>query len=218
MIRPIRISLLVLTLGLAACTASAPVRHYTLVNPQADAPPVGEPGRFVIDVQPVSLPEYLNQPQLVVRQDDSGMLAVLDDERWLGPLDEEIRNALSAQLVSRLGTQDVTGLAWPSDRQVIRIKLQVRRFDAWPGKRVQLEAGWAVGDARQAGDAKLVCHGRFEVPAAPGYPALVQAQQQVIAALARQIAQDASARSASHQSKCEPPNGPGPTIGATTRF
>ncbi|MGE8679117.1 MAG: PqiC family protein [Achromobacter marplatensis] len=202
MTRPIRISLLALTLALAACSASTPVRHYTLLIPRGDVAPQGPPARFVVDVLPVTLPEYLNQPQLVVRQDDSGMLAVLDDERWLGPLDEEIRNALSAQLVDRLGTQDVAGLSLPSDGQVIRVKLQIRRFDAWPGKRVQLEAGWTLGDARIPGSAKLVCHGRFEEPAAAGYPALVQAQQRLIAALAERIGQDATTWSASRQSKC----------------
>lgn len=204
MIRPIRFSLLALTLGLAACTASAPVRHYTLLTPQGDIRQQDVPARFAIEVLPVSVPEYLNQPQLVVRQDDSGMLAVLDDERWLGPLDDEVRNALSAQLVDRLGTQDVAGLSWPSDMPVIRVKLQIRRLDAWPGKRVQLEAGWTLGDARESGGAKLVCQGRFEEPAAAGYPALVQAQQRLIAALARQIGQDATTWSASRQSKCGP--------------
>lgn len=204
MIRPIRFSLLALTLGLAACTASAPVRHYTLLTPQGDIRQQDVPARFAVEVLPVSVPEYLNQPQLVVRQDDSGMLAVLDDERWLGPLDDEVRNALSAQLVDRLGTQDVAGLSWPSDMPVIRVKLQIRRLDAWPGKRVQLEAGWTLGDAREPGGAKLVCQGRFEEPAAAGYPALVQAQQRLIAALARQIGQDATTWSASRQSKCGP--------------
>jgi len=202
MIRPIRFCLLAMALGLAACTASAPVRHYTLLTPQGAIQPPGAPARFVIEVLPVSVPEYLNQPQLVVRQDDSGMLAVLDDERWLEPLDEEIRNALSAQLVDDLGTQDVAGLSWPGDAQVIRVKLQIRRLDAWPGKRVQLEAGWTLADARKPGNARLVCHGRFEEAASDGYPALVQAQQRLIAALARQIGQDATTWSASPQAKC----------------
>ncbi len=202
MIRPIRASLLVLPLGLAACSASAPVRHYTLLNPQGDVQPQGAPARFVVEVLPVTLPEYLNQPQLVVRQDDGGRLAVLDDELWVGPLDEEIRSALSAQLAARLGTQDVAGLSWPGDVPVIRVKLQIRRLDAWPGKRVQLEAGWALGDAREPGGARLVCQGRFEAPAGAGYPALVQAQQRLIAALAQRIGQDARGWSASRQSTC----------------
>lgn len=202
MTRPIRTSLLLLTLGLAACSASAPVRHYTLLTPHGEVRPQPAPARFVVDVLPVTLPEYLNQPQLVVRQDDSSMLAVLDNERWLGPLDEEIRNALSAQLADRLGIQDVAGLSLPSEGQVIKVKLQIRRFDAWPGKRVQLEAGWTLGDARAPGSARLVCQGRFEAPAAAGYPELVQAQQRVIAALADRIGQDATTWSASRQSKC----------------
>jgi uncharacterized lipoprotein YmbA len=202
MIRFTRFSLLVLTLGLAACTTSAPVRYYTLLSAQGDVRPPEAPARFVFEVLPVTVPEYLNQPQLVVRQGDSGMLAVLDDERWLGPLDEEIRHALSAQLADRLGAQDVAGLSWPSDAQVIKVKLHVRRLDAWPGQRVQLEAGWTLRDARDPAGASLVCQGRFEQPAAAGYPALVQAQQRLIAALAQQVGQDATAWMASRQSKC----------------
>lgn len=202
MIRPIRFCLLAMALGLAACTASAPVRHYTLLTPQGAIQPPGAPARFVVEVLPVSVPEYLNQPQLVVRQDDSGMLAVLDDERWLGPLDDEIRNALSARLLDHLGIQDVAGLSWPRDVQVIRVKLQIRRLDAWPGKRAQLEAAWTLGDARDPAGARLVCQGRFEQPAAAGYPALVQAQQRLIAALADQVGQDATTWSASRQSTC----------------
>ncbi|RBL83375.1 hypothetical protein DDE05_31270 [Streptomyces cavourensis] len=202
--RSMRISLLALTLGLGACSTSAPVRHYTLLHPQEAIQTDRAPARFVIDVMPVSLPEYLNQPQLVVRQDDSGALAILDDERWLGPLDEEVRTALSARLVDRLGTQDVAGLSWPGSVPVIRVKLQIRRLDAWPGKRVQLEAGWTLGDAREPGADKRVCQGRFEEPAAAGYPALVQAQQRVIAALADQIGRDAMSWSTSRQPRCEP--------------
>lgn len=202
MIRSIRFSLFVLTLGLAACTTSAPVRHYTLLPAQEDVRPQRAQANLVVEVLPVAVPEYLNQPQLVVRQDDSGMLAVLDDERWLGPLDDEIRNALSARLLDHLGIQDVAGLSWPGDVQVIRVKLQIRRLDAWPGKRAQLEAAWTLGDARDPAGARLVCQGRFEQPAAAGYPALVQAQQRLIAALADQVGHDATTWSASRQSTC----------------
>ncbi|WP_313378382.1 PqiC family protein [Achromobacter insolitus] len=200
MTRSIRITLLLLTLGVAACTTSAPVRHYTLLHPPGDVRHEGPPVDFVVELLPVTLPDYLNQPQLVVRQDDNGLLVVVDDERWLGALDEEIRNALSAQLLERSGIQDVAGLSWPNDREVIRVKLQVRRFDAWPGKRVQLDAGWTLGYARESGEARLVCRGRFEAPAAAGYPALVQAQQLLIAALAGRIGQDVTAWSAARKS------------------
>nr|WP_248293291.1 ABC-type transport auxiliary lipoprotein family protein [Achromobacter sp. Bel] len=61
-----------------------------------------------------------------------------------------------------------------------------------------------MGDAREPGGARRVCQGRFEEPAAAGYPALVQAQQRLIAALARQIGQDATTGSASRQSECGP--------------
>lgn len=53
---------------------------------------------------------------------------------WLFGLCDEIRSALSAELTQRLNTQDISGLAQPPDKPVLRIKVQVRRLDNWPGR------------------------------------------------------------------------------------
>ena len=151
---------------------------------------------------PVGLPEHLDQQPLVVRQGRGGTVAVLDEERWVGPLGDELRNALSVHLSERLGTQDVSGLASSAEQQVLRVKVQVRRLDAWPGNQVQLEAGWSLGFANNSSKARLVCQGRFNEAAADGYPALVQAQQRAVSALAARIASDARAWGSSQQAKC----------------
>lgn len=198
--RLVRLCQLAAVVGLTACS-SAPVHYHTLLAPIGHVAATGQPAPFLIEVLPVGIPVQLDQPQLVVRHGDSGV-AVLDGERWAGPLGDEVREALSAKLTRRLATQDIAGLARPSDKQVMRVKLQVRRFDAWPGQRSQLDADWSLGVADEAGNARLTCRGRFDASAPGGYPELVQAEQRLIAELAGRIAEDARAWSLSRNAAC----------------
>ncbi|MDR3518089.1 MAG: PqiC family protein [Azospirillaceae bacterium] len=195
------IGLSAFALGLAACTSSAPVHYFTLLAPAAASATAGPPAPFLIDVLPVGIPAQLDQPQLVVRQGDSGV-TVLDGERWAGPLDDEFRSALSTALTGRLRTQDIADLAAPAGKPVLRIKLEVRRFDAWPGQRVQLDADWSLGFADDAGNARLACHGQFDEPASGGYPELVEAEQRAVAKMAARIAGDASGWARSRNTDC----------------
>lgn len=200
MTRLVHLFLLATVAGLTAC-ASAPVHYHTLLAPIEHGAATEQPAPFLIEVLPVGIPVQLDQPQLLVRQGDSGV-AVLDGERWAGPLGDEVRAALSAKLTRSLATQDIAGLARPSDKQVMRIKLQVRRFDIWPGQRSQLDVDWSLGVADEAGNARLTCRGQFDTPAPGGYPQLVQAQQRLIAELAGRIAADAHAWSRSRKAAC----------------
>ncbi len=202
------IAVLAMATGLGACSSPAPIHYYTLLPPTAVPPAAASaavtqpPSSFLIDVLPVGLPEHLDQQPLVVRKSSGGgAVSVLDEERWVGPLGDELRNALSVQLAERLGTQDVSGLGSSADQKVLRIKVQIRRMDAWLGNQVQLEAGWSMGFA-QDGKARLVCQGRFTEPATDGYPGLVQAQQQAVSALAVRIASDARNWGRSQQARC----------------
>ena len=187
-----------LTLG--AC-ASPPIHYHTLLPALEKSTADPSPSAFLIDVLAVGIPVYLDQPQLVVRQGSTG-IAMLEGERWAGPLSEELRNALSAGVVSRLKTQDIAGLARPAHKPVLRVKIEVRRLDACLGHKVQLDADWALGFADEAADARLVCRGRFEVPVPGGYPELVVGQQRLVDALAARIAGDARRWERSRTADC----------------
>lgn len=177
-------------LSLAACS-SAPVHYHTLSAPSAGGG-TGQPVAFAIDMLPVGIPAQLDQQQLVVREGASG-LKVDENERWSGPYADEIRNALASQLAGSLHAQDVTGLGATAGQKVMRIQVQVRRFDAWVGDRVQFEGTWRLGFAGAAPETRLLCASRFDVPVRGGYPEAVQGQQAVLGKLAAQIA--ATARS-----------------------
>ncbi|MBN3767974.1 AMP-binding protein, partial [Burkholderia sp. Ac-20365] len=87
---------------------------------------------LAINVLPVGIPAQLDQQQMVVRS-GTGAARILDNERWVAPLGDELRAALSSALVEQLGARNVTGLPRPSNQTVMSIRTQVRRFDAWPG-------------------------------------------------------------------------------------
>jgi uncharacterized lipoprotein YmbA len=192
--------------GLAACSSAPPIHYHTLLAPGVQAAAGVQPAPFLIEVLPVGVPVQADQPQLVVRQGESG-LALLEGERWAAPLADEVRQALSAQLASGLATQDVAGLARPGGRQLMRIKVQIRRLDSWPGQRAQLEADWSLGMADEPGAARLTCSTRLDAAAPGGYPELVQAQQRLIAALADRIGGAARAWSRTRGAACSDQSG-----------
>ncbi|MCP1374470.1 PqiC family protein [Dyella lutea] len=175
-------------LALGAC-ASAPTHYYTLVPPASAAPEQGGSGP-AFELLPVSIPAQDDQPQLVVRQGGQGV-ALLQGERWIAPLADEIRGALSAGIARALGHPDVSGLA-RQGQPVVRIKVDVRRFDSQPGGYALLEAGWSLrlldGDGAPR---SLACASRFNQPVGAGYDALVQGHQQALGRLADQIARAA---------------------------
>lgn len=185
----------VLLATLTAC-ASAPMHFHTLIPPSAPLAATAAP--FVIDVQAVAVPPQVDQPGLVLRQGASGV-AILDGERWASALGDEIRGALSADLTARLGTHDVHGLPRSKDAQVVRVQLDVRRFDSELGGSATLEAGWSVRGPEQA----ATCASRASEPAGSTYDSLVEAHQRALGKVADQVAVAVRAVAAGQAATCQ---------------
>jgi uncharacterized lipoprotein YmbA len=178
-----------LAVALAAC-ASAPMHYYTLIPPApADTTPAVAPASFRFALLPVGIPAQADQPQMVVREGGQGV-AMLDGRRWIAPLGDEVRGALSADLSRDMGAQDVSGLP-AGDMPVLRIKVDLRRFDSVPGQYALIDAAWSVHALK--GDTLLACTSRIQQSVGPGFDALVAGHQQALAALAARIAAAAPA-------------------------
>lgn len=142
---------------------------------------------------PVGIPAQLDQQQMVVRS-GTGAARILDNERWVAPLGDELRAALSSALVEQLGARNVTGLPRPSNQTVMSIRTQVRRFDAWPGSMAQFEADWVVGVQQDTPGTpgtpgtRISCSTRLNEAAPGGYADMVRVQQRMIEQFATRIA------------------------------
>lgn len=200
------IGLTVLALALGACRSVPAIRYYTLVPPAGGlVPPAGgaspvapAAGAFQFELLPVTIPAQVDQPQLVVRQGEQGV-SKLQGERWIAPLGDEFRGALSTDLTRDFHAQDVSGLPTQS-KQAVRIKLDVRRFESVPGSYAYLDAAWSVRPLK--GGEPLACTSRISETVGQGYDALVQGHQQAIARLAGQIGSVASAMAGGQRVNC----------------
>jgi uncharacterized lipoprotein YmbA len=191
--------------GMVGC-ASAPMHYYTLMPPadsvSPDAAHAAAPSAagLPFELLPVKVPAQVDQPQLVVREGGQHV-ALLEGERWIAPLGDEVRAALSAGLSKDLHSADVSGL--PAGGQPrLRIQLDLRRFDSQLGRRALIEAGWSVRvlDAPHAG--ALACSSRVRESVGPGYDALVQGHQRALGRIAAQIAVVAQALGNGQAASC----------------
>jgi uncharacterized protein len=192
-----------LTTAMLAACASAPTHYYTLIPaPESQAEAVAPTAGFQFELLPVGIPAQVDVPQLVVRQGGQSV-ALLDGERWIAPLADEVRGALSVDLSHRLGAQDI-GNGLPVDgKPVLRIKVDVRRFESSPGQYAVIDATWSIRPLK--GDTVLTCSSHISENPGQSYGGLVAAHQQALSELAGQIAGVAPALAAGSSPACPAP-------------
>jgi uncharacterized lipoprotein YmbA len=143
---------------------------------------------FFIDVRPVGVPVQADRQPLVLRSGSA--ISLIENERWAAPLGDELRSAMSARLTHELGTEDVGEHALASDIPVLRIRIDVQRFDAVFADHVSIDAAWTMRSAR--GDRPdVVCSSEQRVAVGSGYDALVEGYQALLDGLTANIASSA---------------------------
>ena len=138
-----RVTLPAALLLLGACAASTPVRYYALDAPVSDRDAVTA-GRILV-VGPVTMPEYLQRPQ-IVRRTHGSALDVDDFHRWAEPLKDAVPRVL-AQNLNGLGT-DIAATPAPA-RGVDadwRLNAVVLSFEADAEATVGLVVQWSITD------------------------------------------------------------------------
>jgi uncharacterized lipoprotein YmbA len=177
-------ALAALTVILAGCSSTPATRFHSLLagSGTAAAP---APTRYV-DLGPVGVPAAVDQPQWVVRLPDDS-LRMLEQERWVAPLRDEVRAALLDGLRQRSGVGDArTAPVPPGD--VSRVRVDVLRFESAAGRGTWLEARWTVAP----GD--LSCGISLREPADTDPLALAAAHRRAVNTLADRIGVSLSTR------------------------
>ncbi|GKW14437.1 lipoprotein [Pectobacterium carotovorum subsp. carotovorum] len=186
---------------LSACGSSPPVRYYTLMDAaeggeRTVAATEGQPARaeFALQIFPVKIPASIDVPQLVLRS-GQGEVAMLDDDRWLGPLSDEYRSALVSALTRILGTAEASMLGASQTLPVYRIQINVTRFDMVRGRYVVQDVDWSLRQItpesdRESPERTLTCASRQVVkPENDSVAALVSAHQTALNRVGGMIAQ-----------------------------
>lgn len=165
----------------AGCASPPPTHYYTLLPPPTANDRAPDAVRLDWEMLPVVIPAQIDQPQWVVRKPD-GSLAVLEKERWIAPLGDELRGAVVERLTQTFGPP---GSAASAASPQWRIRVDVQRFDLVPNREARLAADWSIRGDQLA----VSCHVNLANPVSGlGYIDLARAQQQAIAQLADAIA------------------------------
>ena len=176
-----------LAVATAGCSRSPRVTFYTL-----------EPGAQVetaaavtvvpaIAVGPVTLPELVDRPQLVVRV-AANRVEILETHRWAEPLKSEIPRLIAENLRRLLGSRRVSSYLQHAGVDAdYRVLVDIQRFESSPGEAVTVEAVWSL--RRAAGGTPKTGRSLVREPVdAVGYDPLVAAYGRALLAVSRDLA------------------------------
>lgn len=174
---------------LAGCAVGQQTRFYTLATTTEPTAVARPENGLVIGLGPVTLPQYLDRPDIVTRQ-GANQMRLPDIYRWAEPLQPLMTRILAEDLYALLNANDVVPLPQRGDIRLDRaIEVDVGRFDATEAGEVTLDARWRIygGDEQT-----LITSGRSILTEAgapvPDYDAIVAAMSRAVGRLSQEIA------------------------------
>jgi len=185
---PVMVLLLALAVCFSACGGKSATSQFYVLSPLPQ-PSLSAGEGMTIGVFPVSMPDYLDRPQIVTRVSDNEIK--LDEfSRWAEPLKDSFTRALVQNLSTLLNTAKVVRTTRSAGvPMALQVGVEVVQFDGTLGGEVVLIVQWGVFEA----DGKKLLMGKrssFKEPTgAATYEALVAAESRAVAALSREIAE-----------------------------
>ena len=182
--------LMLMALGLGACRGATPqMAFYTLSPIQAESAGNISEGPAV-GVGPLVIPRTIDRPHIVTRE-GTNQLRLSEFHRWGGPLKNEILHTLARNLSTLLPSEQVVAHPWTNFIEPeYPVPVEILRLDGTLGGEVALTATWGVAEPGQR-RAETVHTFRTTIPVdGNGYPALVTAHNQALAALSTAIAEE----------------------------
>jgi uncharacterized lipoprotein YmbA len=102
-------------------------------------------GRRIL-VGPFDLPEYLDRPQMAIR-DAGGEIRFLEFQRWAEPLDAAFMSTFTDNLIIAAGTAQVIAVPVPQQLPTdFRVMARVSRFDVDTAGQAVLIVQWYASD------------------------------------------------------------------------
>jgi len=134
----------ILTLALAGCASSPPIRFYTLTPIAPESSPAAAADTVRVRLNRVTVPGELDRIQ-IVRRIDATRLQIDDQSRWAAPLDEMIRRVLAADLAARLPANAVADANEPgAGERVQTLSVDIQEFYPDSACSVALRATWVL--------------------------------------------------------------------------
>jgi uncharacterized protein len=179
------------------CSVLAPQTdrsRYFVLSPSAGSDSISQSREpratrpLMIGLGPITIPNYLNRPEVVTRLSDTEF-AVSDTDRWGEPLEANLSRVLSQDLTTDLPGLQVTPFPWSRRAQLdYRISVDFRHLERTADGNAEVEAQWTV---RTSVENKLVDSGTttISLPAGNDPRSASASLSQGIARVSLEIAQ-----------------------------
>jgi len=163
------------------------LRYWTLQHaPKTERKAAAE---RVISLGPIRLPDYLDRQEVVTRIGPN-QLDIARFDHWSDPLEHNILRAMATQLEAAAPGIRVVPHLWNQELQISHsLLIGFTSFEAHQTEGAQLEAGWAIVDAKQT----VLVEGAWKgtVPLdGEGYVAYVAAMSAVLAEFCKVLANE----------------------------
>ena len=179
---------------LAGCATTKPTNFYMLsrtAEPEVTKlPAMG----LVIGLGPLTIPQYLDRPDIVTRE-GANQMRLAEFDKWAESLEPLLTRIMAEDLYSLLDASDVIPIPQRGDVALDRVvEVDINRFDADASGQVVLDARWRIykGD-----NETLLASGRSMIteqgPPVPGYDGIVAAMSRALGRASKEIAQAISA-------------------------
>jgi uncharacterized lipoprotein YmbA len=191
---PVMLAVVVVAVGAsltAGGCASQPSQFYLLsAMPSTESASSATSGQHgpTIGVGPVTLPRYVDRPQIVTRTGPYE-LTLAEFDRWAEGLDANFSRVLAENLSLLLPTARVVMSPWPRATPIdYQIMVDVTHFLSQVGGESLLIADWTIVKG-EGGDVLASGRSRFSASAAgKDYAAIVAAMSQTVASLSQELA------------------------------
>jgi uncharacterized lipoprotein YmbA len=175
--------------ALLGCGSSAKETYYTLTSAAAmngTSSATGE-SAYSIVVGPITLPEAVDRPQLVLRAGPNEVTFV-ELHRWAGSLRNEIPRIIAENLAGYLNVRHVA--AYPQsagDNSTYRVLVDIQHFDSTLGESVTIDALWMI--KRQSDGVSRTGRSTAKESSGGSYDAMVAAHSRALATISREISE-----------------------------
>ncbi|MFZ6754981.1 PqiC family protein [Undibacterium sp. Dicai25W] len=145
LLRKLGVAALVTTL--VACASPNKDRFYQLTYANQDH--TSDDAKYDVILDTVTIPDGINRPQLVVQKSPTES-QILDEQRWVAPLDEQIRQTFLANLQAQLPE---AWLALRADTHATLpryfVHAEIQQLQITPGQDIAIDIVWTISDTNK---------------------------------------------------------------------
>lgn len=180
-------------LALAGCSGTEPSNYYLLSTlPAPESPIRAVPSdQLAVGVGPVSLPMYLDRPQLVTRASPN-RLDLAEFDRWAEPVQDMFSRTLAENVSALIGSDLVYVLPRRRTPELdYQVSVEVFRFDRGAEGEVKLLARWTITEDNE--ETSLITRRSMIIEPTPPdseAEAVIVALSRAVESLGREIARD----------------------------